>query len=134
MSSRQLRLRSLSKRLAEPSVWQAILSMALLIAVVGAAATVRRPASIGLGNPKHDFFSGPLIESRQQSGLVAKPYWDRVRIALTIKSKPANPAPRRVARARLAHQTDSPRKHGKHIRSANLSDRASLGSNFSSDR
>ena len=91
MSSRQLRLRSLSKRLAEPSVWQAILSMALLIAVVGAAATVRRPTSIGLGNPKHDFFSGPLIESRQQSGLVAKPYWDRVRIALTIKSKPANP-------------------------------------------
>ena len=91
MSSRQLRLRSLSKRLAEPSVWQAILSMAVLIAVIGAAATVRRPTSIGLGNPKHDFFSGPLIESRQQSGLVAKPYWDRVRIALTIKSKPANP-------------------------------------------
>ena len=65
--------------------------MAVLIAVIGAAATVRRPTSIGLGNPKHDFFSGPLIESRQQSGLVAKPYWDRVRIALTIKSKPANP-------------------------------------------
>ena len=91
MSSRQLRLRSLSKRLAEPSVWQAMLSIAVLVVVIGVAATVRRPVSIGPGNPKHDFFSGPLIESRQQSGLVAKPYWDRVRIALTIKSNPANP-------------------------------------------
>ena len=64
--------------------------MAILIVVIGVAATIRRPVSIGPGNPKHDFFSGPLIESRQQSGLSAKPYWDRVRLALTIKSKPAN--------------------------------------------
>ena len=88
MSSKQLT--SVRKRLAGPPVWQLILSMAVLIAVIGVAATVRRPVSIGPGNPKYDFFSGPLIESRQQSGLTAKPYWDRVRIALTIKSKPAD--------------------------------------------
>ena len=76
-----------------------MLSMAVLVVVIGVAATVRRPVSIGPGNPQHDFFSGPLIESRQQSGLIAKPYWDRIRIPLTVKSKPAN-QPRIVLRVR----------------------------------
>ena len=76
-----------------------MLSIAVLVVVIGVAATVRRPVSIGPGNPQHDFFSGPLIESRQQSGLIAKPYWDRIRIPLTVKSKPAN-QPRIVLRVR----------------------------------
>ena len=67
-----------------------MLSITVLVVVIGVAATVRRPVLIGVGNPKHDFFSGPLVESRQQSGFTAKPYWDRVRIPITVKSKSAN--------------------------------------------